>query len=247
MIAEFGKKKNFIKWFVEMVKTFSNLKNIYINQDVYVIAAGASMNYIDGSFFENKNVIGVNRVCMKFPCDFIVAKDGRGFGKILEHLQGQKNTYGKLSDIVLSKHESGNHWQGYNHVEYPHYIFDHAFKNSNESPDLNTIKKDSEKIVVSYSTITSAIHIAAYMGAKNIILCGHDCGTINGSSTIDNYYNDEITPVQGTQDGYVKWLGKIEKHTIDVVGKVRDEFGCNVHSLNPFINFNLEGHKFSPS
>ena len=78
------------------------------------------------------------------------------------------------------------------------------------------------------------------------MICGHDCGTIDGESTVTNYYRN-IKPHQGTEEGYVKWLSIIENHTVQVCHALQKEYGCNIHSLNPFVNFNLEGHKYDPS
>jgi hypothetical protein len=35
------------------------------------------------------------------------------------------------------------------------------------------------------------MHLAAYMGAKNIILIGHDCGTLNGEPNFKDYHTDK--------------------------------------------------------
>ena len=209
-----------------------------MGQDIWVLAAGPSMNHIHPSFFDNKTTIGVNRICRFFKCDYIIAKDGRGFKEIID-------STGTNSKLILSKHESGNPHQNLNLVEGEHYIFDHPAK-PGEKPDTSCIAENSDQIVVSYSTITSAIHVAAYMGAKNIIICGHDCGIIDGQSTIEGYY-DKIKPHQGTEQGYVNWLSQIENHTTLVADKLNKVYGCNICSINPFINFNLEGHKYKPS
>lgn len=221
-----------------MKKEIKELKDLYRGQDVWVIAAGSSMNYVDPSFFENKITVGVNRVCKHFKCDYIVAKDGRGFEEIVSNKDND-------TKLILSKHESGNLHQRENNINGEFYCFEHPAK-PREAPDLSCISKGGDKIVVSYSTITSAIHIAAFMGAKNIMICGHDCGTVDGNSTIRGYYG-EIKPHQGTDAAYVAWLSKIENHTTLVVNTLTKEYGCNVHSLNPFINFNLEGHTYKPS
>ena len=147
-------------------KKISELKEIHTGEDVWVLAAGPSMNYLDPSFFENKVTVGVNRICKFFSCDYVVAKDGRGFFEILENSNHD-------TKLVLSKHESGNLYQNLNNCEREHYIFEHPAK-PGENPDISCIRKDSDKIVVSYSTITSAIHFAAYLGAKNIIVCAPD-------------------------------------------------------------------------
>ena len=97
----------------------------------------------------------------------------------------------------------------------------------------------TDMIVVSYSTITSAIHIAAYMGATNIIIVGHDCGTLDGNVNIAGY--DESP--HGAQF-YRDFFTRIEPQTIALRAKLKEIYGCNVYSLNPFINFGLEGHKY---
>lgn len=227
------------KLFLMIQKNIKEIKNIHSNQDIWVLAAGPSMNYLSPSFFENKITIGVNRICKFFDCDYIVAKDGRGFSEILDTVHDK-------TELILSKHESGNPYQNLNTCEKDHYIFDHPAKPA-EKPDLSCIDKNQDRIVVSFSTITSAIHIAAYLGAKNIIICGHDCGTIDGDSTVKEYYGKNVTPDQGTNEGYIHWLSMIENHTALVATKIHKEFGCNIHSINPFLNFNLEGHKYNPS
>ena len=80
-----------------------------------------------------------------------------------------------------------------------------------ENAELGTNVK-----IVSFSTIVSGIHLAAYMGAKNIILVGHDCGTIDGIPNVEGYHNDssyKIVWKKGKED-YIKWLPKIENDTV---------------------------------
>ena len=86
------------------------------------------------------------------------------------------------------------------------------------------------------------------MGAKNIILVGHDCGTLNGNTNINEYSKREERLVDAWDDnekGYVEWLSKIESQTIAVRNYLKDEKKINIVSLNPFINFSLEGNKYS--
>jgi hypothetical protein len=220
------------------MRSVVEFKDTHLQQDIWVIAAGSSMNYINPEFFANKVTIGVNRICMKFDCDYLVAKDGRGFSAI-------SNSISDKTKIILSKHESGNLHQNINTYTGEYWLFDHPAK-PQEKPDLSCINKESTEIVVSYSTITSAIHLAAYMGAANIMICGHDCGTIDNIATIDGYY-DTLKPHQGTEEAYIRWLSEIENHTTAVCHTITKNFNCNIHSLNPFINFNLEGHKYTPS
>jgi hypothetical protein len=221
------------------MNNITDLKNKYVGKDVYVLASGPSLNHIDHSFFDNKITVGVNRVGIFLECDYVVTKDSVGFGNIVEQSKGSPK-------ILLSKYETGDPGRSLNSLEGTNvFVFDH-FEKPQQQPQTGKINKDLDKLVVSYSTITTAIHAAAYMGAKNIIICGHDCGIINGESAIRGYHQNK-TPHQGSEEGYVAWLSVIEQNTMDVKNKVMKEYGCNICSLNPFINFNLENNKYTAS
>lgn len=210
------------------------LKNRHQDDDIWVIAAGSSMNFVDNSFFRNKTVIGVNRVARFFNCTYTVSKDDRGF----EEIENNANS----GEIILSQWRHGNPDTVENFFNKPFFFFTHKPK-PKEQPNLEDIGTDD--IVVSYSTITSAMHLAAYMGAKNIILCGHDCGSIDGNITINDYYS-HISPDQGNIQDYTRWVtSDIERHTLQVKNKLKEVYGCNIYSLNPFINFSLEGHEYA--
>jgi N-dimethylarginine dimethylaminohydrolase len=81
------------------------------------------------------------------------------------------------------------------------------------------------------------------MGAKNIILIGHDCGKVDNEMHVKDY-NKQNAVMKGR--AYVKWMksAKVEIKTIDAKRKLKQHWKVNVYSLNPFINFGLEGHKY---
>ena len=214
-----------------MIKSHKELKNKHTNSDIYVLGSGSSLNHINKTFFNNKIVIGINRVVKSVRCDYIVSKDARGFKEVVKHTSDTK--------IIISKGNCGK-LNSPNKPNFDCYIFDHLAFGPELSPNLNAVGSDN--IVISHSTITSGIHLAAYMGAKNIILVGHDCGSIDGEFTVKNYY-DKISPTQGSLEKYHQWLTKnIEKHTIDLKNKLIEYYNCNIVSINPFINLGMEGH-----
>lgn len=220
-------------------KPLSELKDKHLNEDIYVIASGASMDYIDPSFFEGKVTIGINQVYKKFACTYLVRKE-------VKFIQPSLATG---SVVIVSEFDSGNlnsgdHKLNTNKVEHPNlYYFEHL-DNQHDKVDTSIIAELSNKIVVSFSTITSAMHIAAYMGAFNIILCGHDAGILDGKMNFDGYV-DKITdtPWQNWEQ-YRRWLKVIEGQTLDVKKKLEEVYDLNVLSINPFINFGLEGHRY---
>ena len=218
------------------MKNFNKLAWTHPKEDIYILCAGPSMDYIDSSFFEDKTTIGLNRVGKFFKCTYLITKDSRGFNNIM------KNSLGNPK-VLVSKYETGDPGLALNNIDSPDaYVFDH-FDKPNQQPRTNLISKNDPRLVVSFSTITTAIHAAAFMGARNIILCGHDCGVLNGKTALSGYHED-LTPHHGSELAYANWVSNIEHHTVEVRDKIKGEFGCNVYSLNPFVNIGLENNRY---
>lgn len=217
-----------------MERPITDLMNKHSGMDVYVIASGASAGYIEPSFFDNKISVGVNETYHRFPNQsYIVRKD---FARATE-------AYTSGIPLVISRFDCGS-LRKFTQLSLPrdesdYYVFDHEH-NGRTEVDLSVIGTD--KLVVSYSTITTAMHLAAYMGAANIIVVGHDVGMIDGDANIPEYH----APSGGTL-AYTNFLGIIEPQTIAVRDRIKEVFGCNVYSLNPWINLGLEGHRYEPA
>ena len=127
-----------------MNKSIKELKNKHLKEDIWIILAGSSMDYVSQEFFDNKIVIGVNQVYKHYKCDYIVMKDC---------------------------------------MEVPRY-----------TRSINQLQE------------------------KNIPLI----------------YSE-----------YYKGDDEIEVETLKVRNYVMEKYNCNIHSLNPFLNFSLEEHKFT--
>lgn len=219
------------------------LRDRHRGQDVWIILSGPSCDHIDPAFFRNKVTIGVNRVISRYDTDYVVMKEwpGEDFVQLIAER-------GRIA--VVSKWDSGNIKQGRRRKNIDwfrgpnFYYFDHL-ENLRDKVDVSVITPESSRLVVSYSTVTSAIHLAALMGAANIILVGHDCGLLDGRSGFGNYNFDITRTPWKSMEEYTAWLGQIEGQTLQVRDRVREAFGCAVHSLNPFINFGLEGHVYT--
>jgi hypothetical protein len=223
-----------------MIRPISNLKNIHRGSDIYVIASGPSSDHIDPSFFEGKLTIGVNQVYRKFKCKYLVRKEA---SYIKESIQSGAEVICSLWDSGdITKGKKKKNQEGNEGLNF--YVFDH---NENRHTQIDFSIIGSDKIIVSYSTITSAIHVAAYMGAKNIIIVGHDCGLLNDKHVFDGYYKSiSETPWKNWEE-YKKWLSVIENQSISVKKELCKKYRCNIYSLNPFINYNLEGNSFKGS
>jgi hypothetical protein len=95
--------------------------------------------------------------------------------------------------------------------------------------------KQPDTLVIGPTSLHMAMHFAQYLGARHIILAGTDCGLLDSASNFDGYSpGDNPMPV---------WDDTLPK----VANQLRSE-GVSVMSLNPFVNFGLEGHQYhSPS
>lgn len=219
------------------MKSIKELRDKHLGEDIYILASGKSVDFFNEDFFDGKVVIGVNQAYKKMWCDYLVRKEVKFIKESLE----------TDSVVIVSEYDSGNLNSGENKLntnKIDHenlYYFEHL---DNRHTGIDTSVFGTDKIVVSFSTITSAIHIAAYMGAKNIILVGHDCGTIDGEMTFKGYYNSIKDTPWSDWNQYKNWLKVIESQTIEVKKQVRHHYGANVVSLNPFVSFNLENHLY---
>lgn len=193
----------------------TNLRGVHHGCDIWVVGSGPSMDYIDQEFFRNKLVIGINHMYRYVIfCDYIVAKE-------IDHLPNYSS-----AKLIMSWGICGSSIE--NKKPYRGYYFEHPL-NHREKVLFPT---DPDKIIVSWSTVTSAMHIAAYMGAANIILCGCDCGAIDGKSNTHDYPGD------------IKLYRKFGPQNIQVRKWLYKTYGCNIYSLNPFINLGMEGHQY---
>ncbi len=205
-------------------------EGIHRGSDVWVIASGPSAGYVEKEFFCNKITIGVNRVWTRFDTNYLVVKEQNV-------LQDAIDT-GAI--VFASRHHCGTLKYAVNTADGWFVPYDHM-DNELERVDLDVI--GTNKIVVSYSTITSAMHIAAYLGASNIIVVGHDCGTLNGKINFDEYPR----PLNDSSGFYEDFMSKIEPASIAVRDRLEQVYGCRIYSLNPFLNLGLEGAVYEHS
>lgn len=223
------------------MKLLKEFKDIHKNEDIYVLASGKSVDFIDNSFFNNKTVIGVNQAYKKVECKYLVRKECKLIKDIIDNNNSSTIHFISRGDCGCRNNRNVQTLKKYHYDTKENIIvYSHNSNNHNVPSKL----PDDDELIVSYSTITTAIHLAAYMGATNIILIGHDCGSINGECNFKGYHNNETYKIawKNGKEDYIKWLKKIESQTIKLRSLIKNKYGCNIYSLNPFINFGLEGN-----
>jgi hypothetical protein len=92
---------------------------------------------------------------------------------------------------------------------------------------------DDDRLVVGPTSLHMAMHLAAYMGAADIVLVGADCGAFDNASRIADY------PDPDGHLHYGLWTRSLEA----MAARIRS-LGVGVHSLNPWVTPRLEGHRY---
>lgn len=224
----------------------NSYKNIHKDETIYILASGKSVDYLNSSYFSNKITIGINQSYKKYVPNYLLRKDHDLLKEILDLNLATRH-------FVLIGNCGGDYINDSN-KELPDNLIKLLEKHNGVLVDHDENKYNIKelpsynKLVVSRSTITTAIHLAAYMGAKYIILVGHDCGTLDGEPNFNGYHDDSTFSIahghENQKEMYKSWLKEIEEQTITVKKLLKEKYGCEIYSLNPFINFGLEGHKY---
>lgn len=200
------------------------LSNLHFGQTMYVLASGATLNYIDPMFFYNKPTIAINEVHRDFPCTYLLAHHGECCQDAID----------KGLAVVTSEYLNGVTAWGNNVFRGSYYVYKHLESPHFTGVDMSVVGKP-DYLIISSCTAAEAIHLAVHMGAKSVVLCGLDGGSIDGKVNYDGY-NDG----HGTLPDHLNLTLPI---LINVVHYFRKE-GINIYSLNPFMDLGLEGHRF---
>ena len=206
------------------MQDISSLENAHKGEDIYVVGGGKSLDYYPPNFFKNKTVLAVNQASRIVPATYVVRKENSKTGNV---------------PIIASKHVAGRIEGSTNKADY---IFEHG-QNDCSTINVDELHPHGNKIVVSWSTITSAIHLAAFMGARTIFLVGHDCATIDGEQTASGYY-DGVERFTQEQD-YSLWLSVIAPQTMFLRNYLTKEYQVPLITLSPFIGLKHEGHEIA--
>jgi hypothetical protein len=216
--------------------TLEDFKDIHEGETIWVFGSGATLEFLDPGFFDDKICVSTNLVDEHFPlAEFYLFSHYHPAVK--RQLDNPRLTAAFTHDLCSTR------WSGTLHYGEGEWCF------GNPAPENVVINRLSfteppgsgfdpfrhtkpGELVFGSSSIHGSIHLAAFMGAYNIVLVGVDCGTIDG-----------INRIEGYPAGHTPWQ-LYNNHLVAMKKWVGETYGANVYSLNPFVNFNLEGHTF---
>ena len=204
----------------------SDLRNRHPGETIWVLGSGPSLNFLDSSFFRDKLVVSTNHSARVLGVSPAYA---------FTHYQEDADDLSKDSGLVVTLAKNYLNNQPYPDTDNAKIVLaeqdNYKPPGSAWNPFTNPPRKDS--LVFGSSSLHGAMHLAAWLGASHILLVGADCGTIDGENRVAGY-----------QAGDTPWSIYNEHHRL-MKEYLIQEYGVTVYSLNPFINFNLEGHTFN--
>ena len=158
------------------IKSIKLLYKRYLGQDIYIFASGPSIFNVNPEDFKEKICMGINYTFEVIPfLDYILVHEIETYESIKNVVDNEKLLLSELlfrhSFLDKSKVKGPPHIYVKNNKAYIYPIQYHLEKDI----DKKQLSLDRDAKIFTWSTTThSAIHLAAYMGAKNIYLIGVD-------------------------------------------------------------------------
>ena len=204
-----------------------DFKDVHCCKTVYVFGSGATLNYLAPSFFDDKICVATN---------FAGSVFGLRRYYVFSHYHADAVAEAALPQTVAVFTPHREHGTDAEFLGFMPKIVTFPTTTGRPGTSFNPSGKDwptlDNSLVIGSSGIHGAMHLAAYLGAKFIVLVGADCGTLGGAERVEGY-------VQGEHPWEL-----YESHLQDMKQRLWDVYGCQVYSLNPFVNYSLEGTQY---
>ena len=202
------------------------LRGKHDGETIWVLGSGPSLNFIDPAFFADKTVVSTNYSASSIGVtpDYMFTH----YHQVAWDLHAVSQQVVTLERDTVTKAEWGFEWL--DNLTFTPMVSAEP-PGSNWNP-LTSHKPGTDMLAYGSSSLHGAMHLAAHIGAKHIMLVGADCGTLDGEHRVKGY-----------PDGHKLWELYNRHHKL-MKDYLQQEYGVTTYSLNPFMNLNLEGHKF---
>ena len=235
-----------------MIKNVEILRGSERGKDIYVVGSGSSIDRIPDSFWHGKITVGVNFVFERVPCKYTVCHHYKQLQTIIDTKKTICIT-SKADTCIIADGTIGIGIRGTKtwwHNDIQPKVKDpkanrpldtyltgdyYWYKHQNQTFTIIDLSVFDEigYLTAGGTITTSAIHFAYLLGAKNIFLVGVDGGELDARI---NFAGDR-TPTP------LAHMVNVQPQLEEISNFIREK-GIPVMSINPFINFTLEGIKF---
>lgn len=203
---------------------------------VVVLGAGG-LDYLRPRALRGMPLISVNSSARKWGAapDFVVVKEHTD--EMLPNAEAFPDT-----PIITARWEFAYGPEGKElATELPNvHAFDHLPNRAEAFDASRDWPTDPDQLVVSLSTITTAMHFAAYCGASVIVVVGLICGTLEGRTHFQGYGHP--SDPDGDQPVWMAdWLAKSERQALGVKRELVRRYDVDIVGLFPWITPELDG------
>jgi len=202
-------------------------QGVHEGETIYVFGSGATLNYLAPGFFDDKICVATN---------FCGSVFGLSRYYVFSHYHADSISEAQLDETVAVFMPLREHGTDAEFLGFMPKIVTFPTTTGRPGTSFNPSGKDwptlDNSLVIGSSSIHGSMHLAAYLGAKFIVLVGADCGELGG-----------VDRVEGYVPGDSHWA-LYEQHLRDMKQRLWDVYGCQVYSLNPFVNYSLEGTQY---
>jgi len=208
------------------MKHLRELQGKHLGADAYVIGSGQTLEHYDPAVFDGCLTIGVNQGWANHldSVDYMVTK----YHGNVEWWQS-----GRVGDLIVTRGIRG-HLRDFIDESPEYYVVEHN-DNPVEAFTTDDWPDDEHALVASHSSITTALHLAAYMGARRIFTVAADCGTLDGHMTVTGHDRRQTT---------LNTLKSFDVQNSIVKAELEKRYDTTVIGLSPFPTPNMTGHVF---
>lgn len=192
-------------------------KNRHRGADVYIVGTGPSMRVFPSDYLQNKIVIGLNQAWRHCAPTYCITVHPELYAEYQD--VRLRSACKPVATTWFVKHKPPLNLP-YNDPTC--YVFD-------TSPQLSIVNPVSEKLFIGRGVQQTAMHLAAFMGAKNIILVGVDMCDLGG----DHHAHDQHVRFHGLPPTNV--YKEYRDFTAAVRYQIEQKFGARVLTLSPLL------------
>ena len=204
-----------------------DFRGVHDGETIFVFGSGATLNYLAPSFFDDKICVATN---------FCGSVFGLSKYYVFSHYHFDSISEAQLDETMAVFTPLREHGTDAEFLGFMPKIVTFPTTTGRPGSSFNPSGKDwptlENSLIIGSSSIHGSMHLAAYMGAKFIVLVGADCGELGGAERVEGYVKGDIP-----------WA-LYEQHLRDMKQRLFEMYGCQVYSLNPFINYSLEGTQY---
>lgn len=208
----------------------------FVGKTVYVFGSGSSLEYFRPQFFDDKICVATNRVGVEYGL--------KNYYTCSHHFEaGEEYPDLGITGPIICPDRDTTQMNKLPLADTKNVFRYVASRQHFENFDTDSHWPESDDtLVVGSSSLHTSLHFAQWAGASTIVLVAADMGTLDGNTNFASYLLRPHFKHRDTGETDQSWADW-EPHTRAVVAKIRS-LGCELYSLNPFMNWNLEGHMY---